>query len=93
MYIWILVHGKVNYSALVFRKINVFVAVYPWSRTKLPPSHSVTPFLQQDGKKISWKYSWAGIKTGGCLPDIIMGKTDSTWEKVILFSTNSNRYG
>lgn len=30
MYTCILVSGKLNYSALIFRKIYVFVVDYPW---------------------------------------------------------------
>lgn len=49
MYTFILVSGKINYSAPIIRKINVFVVEFSWPKTKLPPSSSVTPLLNSPG--------------------------------------------
>lgn len=87
MYTCILVSGKLNYSALVFRKINVFVVGYPWPQTKVPPSSSVTPLSTGQGVKIRQKCSYSSRK-GDCLTVCIVGKKDLTWEKLIYFNTN-----
>lgn len=49
MYTSILVSGKLNYSALIFRKTYVFVVDYPWPQTKLPPNSSVLPLFNSPG--------------------------------------------
>lgn len=57
MYICTPVYEKLNYSAVVLRKIIVFVVSYPWPRTKLPPSHYVIPCPIGHRQKIIHKYS------------------------------------